>query len=320
MGKLWNELKCRALQKAVYSKVYKGHKPNSFEPWKAPGRMELDGGIVCRNDIAYGNTYPNSHFDLWYPDESGEKRPTFVYFHGGGFLFGDKTTGDPLAAGEGGNSKLRKIVEAGYNLVNANYALAPKFRFPVQMEQVDQLMRYLTEHAEELHLDMTRVILGGGSAGANMTEIYGACVVNPDYAGKLGIHPFMTTEHLRVLAIDEAALDTHTFDDNMFTMLSCCLGENKRDYAGKLTLMNAKEYIRDIYIPSWINTSNRGEYFIRDAVDLAAKLESIGCEYDLVYFTREQSDLDHGYMDLLDENEFAKEAFDRMIQFIQEHI
>ena len=65
MGKLWNELKCRALQKAVYSKVYKGHKPNSFEPWKAPGRMELDGGIVCRNDIAYGNTYPNSHFDLW---------------------------------------------------------------------------------------------------------------------------------------------------------------------------------------------------------------------------------------------------------------
>lgn len=320
MGTFWNDLKCLILQKAVYGKVYKGHKPNSFEPWKKPGGMALDGGVVCQNDISYGDTYPNSHFDLWYPDSSGEKRPTFVYFHGGGFLFGDKSTGDPLAAGEGGSGKLRKIVDAGYNLVNANYALAPEFRFPVQIEQTDQLMRYLMEHAEKLHLDMTRVILGGGSAGADMTEIYGACVANPDYARELGIRPVMTPEQLRVLAIDEAALDSRSFDDKIFTMLLCWLGEGRRDYVGKLALMNAKEHIRDAYIPSWINTSNCGEYFVREAVDLAAKLESIGCEHELVYFTKEQADLDHGYMDLLDKNEFAKEAFERMMLFIKEHI
>ena len=96
MGRHMNDLKCRVLQKAVYAKLYKGHKPNEWEPWQKPGEKRLDNGLICRNDIRYSETYPNSYFDLWRPDDSGERRPTIVYFHGGGFIFGDKSTGDPL--------------------------------------------------------------------------------------------------------------------------------------------------------------------------------------------------------------------------------
>ena len=84
MGKKLNDLKCTLIQKAVYAKLYKGHKPNEWEPWHEPGVKKLENNLICRNDVKYGETYPNSFADIWYPDDSGEKRPVVVYFHGGG--------------------------------------------------------------------------------------------------------------------------------------------------------------------------------------------------------------------------------------------
>ena len=141
MGKLINDLKCKAVQKAVYAKLYKGHKPNEWEPWNAPEVKTLENGMVCRSDVKYGETYPNSFADIWYPDDSGKKRPVVVYFHGGGFIFGNKSAGDPLQTGGGGVGKLEAIVKAAYILVNADYALAPEYRFPVPIRQCDELLR-----------------------------------------------------------------------------------------------------------------------------------------------------------------------------------
>ena len=78
MGKLINDLKCEAVQKAVYAKLYKGHKPNEWEPWNAPEVKTLENGMVCRSDVKYGETYPNSFADIWYPDESGLLWCTFT--------------------------------------------------------------------------------------------------------------------------------------------------------------------------------------------------------------------------------------------------
>ena len=255
MGKLINDLKCKAVQKAVYAKLYKGHKPNEWEPWNAPEVKTLENGMVCRSDVKYGETYPNSFADIWYPDDSGKKRPVVVYFHGGGFIFGNKSAGDPLQTGGGGVGKLEAIVKAGYILVNADYALAPEYRFPVPIRQCDELLRYLISHEEELHLDMSHVCLSGGSAGANMTVIYAACVCNRDSAGMLGVNPAMSQENLKVLAIDEAALDASVFDSNMYAMLGCAVGA-KHNTPEAVGIINAKNFIRDTFIPSWLNASN----------------------------------------------------------------
>ena len=72
MGKKLNDLKCTLIQKAVYAKLYKGHKPNEWEPWHKPGVKKLENGLICRNDVKYGETYPNSFADIWYPDDSAE--------------------------------------------------------------------------------------------------------------------------------------------------------------------------------------------------------------------------------------------------------
>ncbi len=321
MGKILNDLKCTLIQKAVYAKLYKGHKPNEWKPWHAPEVKKLPGGLVCRNDVKYGETYPNSFADIWYPDDSGEKRPVVVYFHGGGFIFGNKSSGDPMQTGSGGVGKLEAIVKAGYILVNADYALAPQYRFPAQVRQTDELFRCLIAHEEELHLDMSRVCLSGGSAGANMTTIYAACVCNQEYADMLGVDPVMTTKNLKVLAIDEAALDASVFDKNMYAMLGCATGA-KRNTPEAVAIINAKTYIHDIFIPSWINASNEPNdengYFITEGLGLKKKLDEIGVPNDLVFFPR--ANLPHGYMDRMGQEPHAKEAFERMMAFINKYI
>ena len=320
MGKLLNDLKCTLIQKAVYAKLYKGHRPNEWEPWHAPEVKKLESGLICRSDIKYGETWPNSFADIWYPDDSGEKRPVVVYFHGGGFIFGNKSAGDPLQPGSGGVGKLEAIVKAGYILVNADYALAPQYRFPVPIRQCDELMRYLIANEEELHLDMSRVCLSGGSAGANMTAIYAACVCTPEYAARLGVDPVMTKDTLRVLAIDEAALDASVFDKNMYAMLGCATGA-KRNTPEAVAIINAKNYICGSFIPSWINASNEPNdetgYFITEARGLKKRLDEIGVPNDLVFFPG--ANLPHGYMDNLDEPH-GREAFDRMMAFIGQYI
>ena len=321
MGKKLNDLKCRLLQKAVYAKLYKGHKPNEWEPWNTPEVKKLKNGMVCRSDVKYGETYPNSFADIWYPDDSREKRPVVVYFHGGGFIFGNKSSGDPLQTGGGGVGKLEAIVKAGYSLVNADYALAPQYRFPTPIRQTDELFRYLIAHQEELHLDLSRVCLSGGSAGANMTVIYAACVCNPDYADMIGVKPVMTQENLKVLAIDEAALDASVYDKNMYAMLGCATGA-KRSTPEAVAIINAKTYIRDSFIPSWINASNEPSdetgYFITEGRGLKKKLDEIDVPNDLVFFPGAK--LPHGYMDQMEAEPHAKEAFDRMMNFIQKYI
>ncbi len=320
MSRLVNDTVSKVLQKVIYSKVYKGHKPNEWEPWNKPETIHLDNGKVMFRDVCYGNTYPNSYADIWLPDDSDKKWPVVVYLHGGGFIFGNKSSGDPLSAGEEKQGKLQKIIEEGYALVNADYALAPQYRFPSQIRQLDELFRFLINNADKYHLDMNRVCLSGGSAGANMTEIYAACVCNKEYADLLNVDPVMTKENLKVLAIDEAALDASVYDSKMYIMLGCATGA-KRNTPEEVKMINAKTFIKDSFIPSWINASNEGGengFFITEARGLKKVLDEIRVDNDMVYFPGEK--LPHGYMDNVGIEKHADEAFNRMMSFIKKHI
>ena len=131
----------------------------------------------------------------------------------------------------------------------------------------------------------------------------------------------MTMETLKVLAIDEAALDASVFDKNMYAMLGCATGA-KRNTPEAVAIINAKTYLRDSFIPSWINASNEPNdetgYFITEGRGLKKKLDEIGVPNDLVFFPGAK--LPHGYMDQMDAEPHAKEAFDRMMKFIKKHI
>lgn len=111
-------------------------------------------------DVSYG-PHDRNKLDLWIPEESsdGTPFPVLIYFHGGGFVVGDKGSFDPSI-----------YLDAGIACISANYRFVDGIHnlgiHPLQDgARVVQTVRH---HAEEWNLDPGRIALSGGSAGAVM--------------------------------------------------------------------------------------------------------------------------------------------------------
>jgi acetyl esterase len=94
------------------------------------------------------------------PTATAEVLPVVMYFHGGGWILGDRDTHDRL---------VREIaVGVGAAVVFVEYARAPEARFPVAIEQAYAATRYVADNALNLGLDPLRLAVAGDSVGGNM--------------------------------------------------------------------------------------------------------------------------------------------------------
>lgn len=130
-------------------------------------------GVVCREDIRYGDQEKNHLLNVYFPQGTTEKLPTIVSIHGGGYVYGDKEVYHYYCA---------DLARRGFTVVNFNYRLAPKHKFPAPLEDTNRVMKWLTVCARKYHMDPENVILVGDSAGAQIASQYAAIVTNPEYA------------------------------------------------------------------------------------------------------------------------------------------
>lgn len=313
---------CRGIQKQVFGVL--GKATEDINSFAAPGtkRTVRSDGVVYVNDLKYGGTYPNSYLDIWYADDSGDKRPTIIYFHGGGFLFGDKTAGDPLAVKAGGSVGLMlRIVNEGYNLVSVNYALAPEYRFPAQVIQCNAALIWLRDNAESLGLDMERVVIMGSSAGANMSLLLGQIMMDPQYAKTLGITDTIEKERVKVLLADESALSVGGMSQNLDLMGMSWIGEDDMVSGPMAKLVAVQNHMKGSFYPTFVNASNVEPIFWEEAKHTAASLEATGTPYELFYRTQKDAgELNHGYVELFESNSTSKECLERMLAFIARYI
>lgn len=311
----------RALQKSVFAKLYPGRAVNSFRPAKASSRITLPNGTEYVNDICYGTEYPNSYLDIWYsPLREQHSCPTYVYLHGGGYLFGDKITGDPLATeAKSDNAYFKDLTARGFHVVSANYCFAPRYRAPAQFRQLDGMLAFLVEHADELGLDMHNVVIGGGSAGANFTAIYGLALCDAEYAKKIGVPVTIDRERIRALVIDEAALDQkeNAKSEGLTIMGLAWLGEKDMAESRKAALYDVGKHIKGDYLPAFVTASNVEAVFKATADSIVCALQKANVEYDYYYRPQSESEpLNHGFMNQFMHNRFSKECYERMVSFI----
>ena len=93
----------------------------------------------------------------------GEPLPAMVYFHGGGWVFGDLDSHDPLC---------RELCNlARCVIVSVDYRRAPEHRFPAAVDDSVAAVRYIAEHAADFGIDASRLAVGGDSAGGNLTTV-----------------------------------------------------------------------------------------------------------------------------------------------------
>ena len=102
---------------------------------------------------------PRQHF---YYDPLDEVYPVLVFFCGGGFTEMDRNVWVP---------ELSWYAKHGYAVISVEYSVTARTRFPMQLEDAKAAIRYIRAHAEELHVDCSRMVVMGESAGAYMSAI-----------------------------------------------------------------------------------------------------------------------------------------------------
>lgn len=145
------------------------------------------------NNVVYATktNFQNKQVKLWmdiyrpydhYAMDSKDKRPAYIYFHGGGYVFG----------GEDGGSELLQAAERGMIGIGVKYRLG---RLPNSIPNADSLqsaitnsiqntyralqdardaVKYIVDNADKYNIDKDKLFIAGFSAGGNI-------VLNYDY-------------------------------------------------------------------------------------------------------------------------------------------
>jgi acetyl esterase len=154
-------------------------------------------------------------------DAVGTNRGVLLWFHGGGWVLGDLDTADTTC---------RALANrAGAVVVSVDYRLAPEHPAPAALEDCLAALTWTVENAELLGVDVSKVAVGGDSAGGNLAALVCQRVrdeFGPDIDFQLLVYP-VTDLTLGHPSIDENAEGYFLTKATMEWFVSCYLGDRE---------------------------------------------------------------------------------------------
>lgn len=266
-------------------------------------------------DIAYRTDDPDAYLDVYTPTETTGQLPTIVWTHGGAWISGNRTN----YAGY-----YRRLADAGFTVVSLGYSLAPGHRYPTAVRQLDDAHAYLLAHAEELHIDPSRIVLAGDSAGAQLSSQLAAAVASPDYAAQLGFEPALPPESLRGVVLDCGIYDISAIGGGSGILgwgvqqaLWAYTGERNFEESEAARQMSSLFVVTEDFPPAFVSGGNADPLTEKQSKPLAARLTGLGVAVDEMFFPDDHEPaLGHEYqfdLSLAD----AREALQRTIDFVR---
>lgn len=134
------------------------------------------------DDIQYGADPKWNVLDVYRRKDLDGKLPVLIDIHGGGWVYGDK---------ELYQFYCMEMATHGFAVVNFTYGLAPQFKHPSSMIDMNNVVKFVFENAETYGFDTSKIFFAGDSAGAHMACLYADICTDPEYAKN---YPFEVPE------------------------------------------------------------------------------------------------------------------------------
>jgi acetyl esterase/lipase len=278
----------------------------------------VPGNIHAHLNDQYDASDADAFLDVFYPskvERTDQTLPTIVWVHGGGWVAGTK---DHIA------NYLKILAARGYTTVGVNYSLAPRRTYPTPVRQLNTALAYLTQNAGRLHIDSSKFILAGDSAGAQIAAQTAVVISASSYAEALGIAPSIERSQLRGVILYCGFYD---FDVKIKRSLHLLLWSNIRtifwSYFGAKDYLNNPRYaqflvgrhITSNFPPMFISVGNADE-LAPQSYRLAEIAANHGVPVDTLFFPENYApSIKHEYQLDLDTNA-GQLALERSVKFI----
>lgn len=229
--------------------------------------------IMRYDDIAYGSEPYFQLLDVYRPKGTvGKKLPVIMIVHGGGWVYGDKGVYQFYGM---------SLAQKGFAVVNFTYRLAPEFKFPAGIVDVNTVAKWIMDNQERYDFDVDHIYAVGDSAGGQMLADYATIVSNPKFASYF---PFDVPEGFSFKAVGlncgvytlDADPETNKLDNALIT------GELLANHGTpeEIMMLNPIPFMTKDFPPAYIMTA-KGDVVVKpDQADaLVARLEELGVDY-----------------------------------------
>jgi acetyl esterase/lipase len=271
-------------------------------------------GIESVLDVSYRLDDRHAKLDVYFPAGTIDPLPVIVWTHGGAWISGSRRN----AAGY-----FQLLAAEGFTVVAVDYSLGPGRRYPAALHQLNDALGFLCAHADELHIDPSRFVLAGDSAGAQLSSQLGALTTDAAYAELVDVRPALQPQQLRGLVLHCGIYEIGLLLRSAGLLkwgntqaLWAYTGSADPARSSALAQMSTAGHVTAAFPATFLSGGNGDPLTNTQSKPLAAALEALGVEVTTLFWPDDhQPALPHEYQFVL--NEAGRTAFDESLAFIR---
>jgi acetyl esterase/lipase len=268
--------------------------------------MKIPGDIERRVNIPYGKHGKWNLLDVYFPKGTDRPLPAIINIHGGGYVYGTKDLYQYYCM---------NLAQRGFTVVNFNYRLVPKIKFPSPVVETNEVMEWVCSHAAEYNIDVNNIFIVVDSAGSQIASQYCAIVTNPEYAGLFGLT--VPAFRLRAVAFHCGMYDRfYEIDVPLPGLLRDYFGNDPAEHCEKI---NVLKYINEHFPPAFV-MSAANDFLLPNAQPFLEHLQEKGIESICeIYGTVAEKEIQHVFhLNIL--SDAAKKCNDAQCDFFKSYI
>jgi len=246
---------------------------------------------VVRN-VRYASDNRKQALDIYIP--YGEPPfPVMVYIHGGAFHLMDKRSYKRIA---------RRFASMGYVVLNINYRLAPRFRFPAAYQDIDMAVAWARDNAVRYGGDAGRMVLAGDSAGATLSSMYTSALRSPELLEPFSIEGAVPPETIKGLLLFYGGYDMETICDTGFPFIKWLCegfyGQEPQAYLARVEMASTARHVDPGYPPVFLASSDT-DHLHTESVAFDQLLTEVGVPHKTLFFRKKDHPIafkGHGFL------------------------